>query len=268
MLKKLITIVSLCAAFMCFPQTIAAQQQREVSLDANDNKVDVYVDMHDLSSITSLQLSLKVTSEKETLNTANFTFEFNENIENKIQKWTYQPETGILNIYLADHEVTTLSSQSKLHLGTLNVKASSFKDIKVSVDENALQFVNKNNELTLDEKVVSSTVTLGKDDTQENEDNTNNNGSHEDSTEEDSSKDENFVDKDEDSSVSQGGDTINNTDKGNNENVEAPMQDVEKENIQTSQTAPVSLYVAGILGALTLGAILVVVKKKHDLLKS
>ena len=46
------------------------------------------------------------------------------------------------------------------------------------------------------------------------------------------------------------------------------MQDVEKENIQTGQTAPVSLYVAGILGALTLGAILVVVKKKHDLLKS
>lgn len=254
MLKKLITIVCLCIAFVCFPQTIAAQQQREVSLDVNDNKVDVYVDMHDLSSITSLQLSLKVTSEKETLNTANFTFEFNENIENKIQKWTYQPETGILNIYLADHEATTLSSQSKLHLGTLNVKASSFKDIKVSVDENALQFVNKNNELTLDEKVVSSTVTLGKDDSQENEDNTNDNGSHEDNT-------------DEDSSISQGGNEGNNTDKNDNENIEVPIKDAEKENIKTGQTAPVSLYVAGMLGALTLGAILVVLKKKHDLLR-
>ena len=124
MIKKRIMAIVLCAAFLCFPQTIAAQEQRNIFLDVNNNKVDVYIDMRDLSSITSLQLSLKVTSEKETLDLENFAFEFNENIENKIQKWTYQPETGVLNIYLADQEVTTLTAQSKLYLGTLSVRAS------------------------------------------------------------------------------------------------------------------------------------------------
>lgn len=164
MIKKRIMAIVLCVAFLCFPQTIAAQEQRNIFLDVNNNKVDVYIDMRNLSSITSLQLSLKVTSEKETLDLENFAFEFNENIENKIQKWTYQPETGVLNIYLADQEVTTLTAQSKLYLGTLSVRASNLENVKITVDENALQYVNKENLLTQDEKTVSSTVTLGKKD--------------------------------------------------------------------------------------------------------
>ncbi len=277
MLKKLITIICLCAAFVCFPQTIAAQQQREVSLDVKDNKVDVYVDMRDLSSITSLQLSLNVTSEKETLDTANFTFEFNKNIENKIQKWTYQPEKGILNIYLADHEATTLSSQSKLHLGTLNVMVSNIEDVHVSVDDSALQFVNKDNVLIQEKNVAPTTVVLGKDNTidngdnsQDSEDNTNDNGNHEDNVEDDSSKDEGIIDNEEDSSVLQGGSQVSgteNTNKNDSDNIISSVKDEEKEHIKTGQTAPVALYVAGMLGALTLGAILVVLKKKQDLLR-
>ena len=39
MIKKLITVIALCATFLCFPQTIAAQEQRNVFLDVNNNKV-------------------------------------------------------------------------------------------------------------------------------------------------------------------------------------------------------------------------------------
>lgn len=247
MIKKRIMAIVLCAAFLCFPQTIAAQEQRNIFLDVNNNKVDVYIDMRDLSSITSLQLSLKVTSEKETLDLENFAFEFNENIENKIQKWTYQPETGVLNIYLADQEVTTLTAQSKLYLGTLSVRASNLENVKITVDENALQYVNKENLLTQDEKTVSSTVTLGKkDDSQENGDNAN--GNHGGNT-------------DEDSLDSQGDDHLNDADKGDGEDTKKPV----KEDIQTGRVVPIALYTATVLATLIAGAILIVLKKKEEL---
>ena len=234
--------IVLCVAFLCFPQTIAAQEQRNIFLDVNNNKVDVYIDMRNLSSITSLQLSLKVTSEKETLDLENFAFEFNENIENKIQKWTYQPETGVLNIYLADQEVTTLTAQSKLYLGTLSVRASNLENVKITVDENALQYVNKENLLTQDEKTVSSTVTLGKkDDSQAN-------GNH-------------GGDTDEDSLDSQGDDHLNDADKGDGEDTKKPV----KEDIQTGRVVPIALYTATVLATLIAGAILIVLKKKEEL---
>ena len=47
-------------------------------------------------------------------------------------------------------------------MGTLSVRASNLENVKITVDENALQYVNKENLLTQDEKTVSSTVTLGK----------------------------------------------------------------------------------------------------------
>lgn len=250
MIKKLITVIALCATFLCFPQTIAAQEQRNVFLDVNNNKVDISIDMRDLSSITSLQLSLKVTSEKETLDFENFVFEFNEDIENKIQKWTYQPETGILNIYLADQEVTTLTAQPKLHLGTLSVQSSNLENIKVTVNEDALQYVNKENQLTQDEKTVFSTVTLGKkDDSQENEDNTNGNGNHGENT-------------DDDSLDSQGDNHLNDADKDDSEDTKKP---VKGENIQTGQVVSITLYIAGVLVTLIVGAMLIVLKKKEEL---
>lgn len=283
MLKRIAKVLCLLVAFMLLlPQTIAAKQtQREVILDVNDNKVDIYLDMSDLSSITSLQLSLKVTSEKEVLDTKNFMFDFEDAIENKIQRWTYQPQTGVLNIYLADNEVTTLSSQTKLHLGTLSVNASNLEDISVSVLEDGLQLVNKSGELNTAEKVASSSISLGKDDAENNgdnsqnngdtsqggEDNTQNNEDEQGNTEEDTSKEEETGQKEENnSSLPQGEKEENNTDKSNNVNVESSKKDTEKVTIKTGQTAPVVLYAAGMLGALTLGAIIVILKKKQDLL--
>lgn len=118
---------------------------------------------------------------------------------------------------------------------------------------------------------------LGKDNTidngdnsQDSEDNTNDNGNHEDNVEDDSSKDEGIIDNEEDSSVSQGGSQVSgteNTNKNDSDNIISSVKDEEKEHIKTGQTAPVALYVAGMLGALTLGAILVVLKKKQDLLR-
>ena len=210
MIKKRIMAIVLCVAFLCFPQTIAAQEQRNIFLDVNNNKVD-------------------------------------ENIENKIQKWTYQPETGVLNIYLADQEVTTLTAQSKLYLGTLSVRASNLENVKITVDENALQYVNKENLLTQDEKTVSSTVTLGKkDDSQENGDNAN--GNHGGNT-------------DEDSLDSQGDDHLNDADKGDGEDTKKPV----KEDIQTGRVVPIALYTATVLATLIAGAILIVLKKKEEL---
>lgn len=283
MLKRIAKVLCLLVAFMLLlPQTIAAKQtQREVILDVNDNKVDIYLDMSDLSSITSLQLSLKVTSEKGVLDTKNFMFDFEDAIENKIQKWTYQPQTGMLNIYLADNEVTTLSSQTKLHLGTLSVNASNLEDISVSVLEDGLQLVNKSGELNTAEKVASSSISLGKDDiensgdnsqnngdtSQGGEDNTQNNEDEQGNTEEDTSKEEETGQNEENnSSLPQGEKEESNIDNSNNVNVESSKKDKEKETIKTGQTAPVVLYAAGMLGALTLGAIIVILKKKQDLL--
>lgn len=283
MLKRIAKVLCLLVAFMLLlPQTIAAKQtQREVILDVNDNKVDIYLDMSDLSSITSLQLSLKVTSEKGVLDTKNFMFDFEDAIENKIQRWTYQPQTGMLNIYLADNEVTTLSSQTKLHLGTLSVNASNLEDISVSVLEDGLQLVNKSGELNTAEKVASSSISLGKDDAENNgdnsqnngdtsqggEDNTQNNEDEQGNTEEDTSKEEETGQNEENnSSLPQEEKEENNTDKSNNVNVESSKKDTEKETIKTGQTSPVVLYAAGMLGALTLGAIIVVLKKKQDVL--
>ena len=236
--------------------------------------------MSNLSSITSLQLSLKVTSEKGVLDTKNFMFDFEDAIENKIQRWTYQPQTGMLNIYLADNEVTTLSSQTKLHLGTLSVNASNLEDISVSVLEDGLQLVNKSGELNTAEKVASSSISLGKDDAENNgdnsqnngdtsqggEDNTQNNEDEQGNTEEDTSKEETGQKEENNSSLPQGENEAGNADTSNNVNVESSKKDTEKETIKTGQTAPVVLYAAGMLGALTLGAIIVVLKKKQDLL--
>ena len=207
-------------------------------------------------------------------------FDFEDAIENKIQRWTYQPQTGVLNIYLADNEVTTLSSQTKLHLGTLSVNASNLEDISVSVLEDGLQLVNKSGELNTAEKVASSSISLGKDDaensgdnsqnngdiSQGGEDNTQNNEDEQGNTEEDTSKEETGQKEENNSSLPQGENEAGNTDNNNNVNVESSKKDTEKETIKTGQTAPVVLYAAGMLGALTLSAIIVILKKKQDLL--
>ena len=165
----------------------------------------------------------------------------------KYKNGRINPKTGVLNIYLADQEVTTLTAQSKLYLGTLSVRASNLENVKITVDENALQYVNKENLLTQDEKTVSSTVTLGKkDDSQENGDNAN--GNHGGNT-------------DEDSLDSQGDDHLNDADKGDGEDTKKPV----KEDIQTGRVVPIALYTATVLATLIAGAILIVLKKKEEL---
>ena len=178
------------------------------------------------------------------------------------------------------NEVTTLSSQTKLHLGTLSVNASNLEDISVSVLEDGLQLVNKSGELNTAEKVASSSISLGKDDaensgdnsqnngdiSQGGEDNTQNNEDEQGNTEEDTSKEETGQKEENNSSLPQGENEAGNTDNNNNVNVESSKKDTEKETIKTGQTAPVVLYAAGMLGALTLSAIIVILKKKQDLL--
>ncbi|MDE6426593.1 MAG: hypothetical protein K2K89_10750 [Ruminococcus sp.] len=111
--------------------SVGVSQTNNIYLESENAKQD---------GVKALQISLKVEPEEEGVDVG---FKFNDE-DIKVSEYRYHPEENTLNIYVADYK-PIFKDDDELHIGevTATDEEGNEVEIKVSVDDNSLQFVSK-----------------------------------------------------------------------------------------------------------------------------
>lgn len=153
MRKQLIKLAFTALTFavvMSF-NTMAAENETETESSTqssiqtdNSGNITLVPEGSAKDNATVFKLSLKVEPEAENADEANVTFNFSS-VENvKVAEYRYNPETNILNIYMADSEPIFKDTVSSMDLGNISAKDDDGNSIRfnVAATEDSLQFAS------------------------------------------------------------------------------------------------------------------------------
>lgn len=154
------------------------------SLTAEDNKVEAVLIQGTgeagAEEIISLQLSFQIDSANNKLKQNEVSFEFGSSVVSAVKEYRYQPETGILNIYISGNEHITGKENisGEIPLGKVVISSKADAGIyTVKVKDNSLRTVNGAFYMDVpdiyaqtEEKVQIGSTEEGKEDTDEKDD--------------------------------------------------------------------------------------------------